>query len=45
MDKELNKGGTTYDHWVHSTLAFSVIINLVTAKLFLETSYWNIINM
>lgn len=45
MDKELNRGGTTYDHWVHSTVAFSVIINLVTAKLFLETSYWNIINM
>lgn len=40
-----NSTGTTYDHWVHSTLAFSIIINLVTYKLFLETSYWNIINM
>jgi len=41
----LNTTGTTYDHWVHSTIAFSVIINLVTYKLFLENSFWNIINM
>lgn len=33
--------GETYDHWLHSTLAFSVIINLVNLKMFLETVYWN----
>lgn len=45
MSDIMNSSGKTYDHWVHSTLAFSVIINLVTFKLFLETSYWNVINM
>jgi len=41
----LNTSGYTYDHWMHSTLAFSVIINLVTLKLFLEISYWNVITV
>lgn len=45
MDGQLNDKGVTYDLWVHSTLCFTVIINLVTYKLFLETSYWNFINM
>jgi hypothetical protein len=45
IDESLNKSGYNYDHWMHSTLAFSVIINLVTYKLFLETSYWNYINI
>jgi amino acid permease len=43
MDDKLKTKSYTYDHWIHSALAFSVIINLVTLKLFLEISYWNVI--
>lgn len=43
MDDKLNPKGLTYDHWMHSALAFSVIINVVTFKLFVEISYWNLV--
>ena len=40
-----NPVGRTYDHWMHSTLTFTVITHLVNYKLFLETSFWNLISM
>jgi hypothetical protein len=45
MDDKLNPTGRTYDHWMHSALAFSVIINLVTYKIFVEISYWNVVSV
>ena len=31
-------------HWVVSTLAFSVIVHTVTAKLFVESEYWHFVS-
>ena len=45
MAGSINNSGRAFDHWMHSTLSFSIIINLVTFKLFLETNYWNAINV
>ncbi len=45
MQGKINEGGKIYDHWSHTTIAFTIITNLVTFKLFLETHYWNTINM
>jgi len=33
------------DHWLRSTIAFSVIINIVTLKIFIDSMYWNKLNM
>ncbi len=45
LEGTLGAGGRTYDHWMHTTLSFTAIVHLVTFKLFLETNYWNVINM
>eukprot|EP00347_Sterkiella_histriomuscorum_P003801 403362887 len=34
--------GQTREHWFHSTITFTVIIHLVSYKLFVESSFWNI---
>ena len=35
----------TQEHWMISTLSFTVIVHVVTAKLFLESQFWNWINI
>jgi len=39
-----NVEGTRNDHWVASTISFSMIIHLVTYKLLLETRHFNLIS-
>ncbi len=45
LEESLTSHGRTYGHWMHTTLSFTAIIHLVTIKLFLETNYWNAINV
>lgn len=33
------------DHWTKSSLSFSIIINIVTLKIFIDSMYWNKLNM
>lgn len=35
--------GNLLDHWFKSTIVFSLIIHIVTYKIFMEISYWNIL--
>ncbi len=37
--------GQTKDHWWHSTISFTMVIHIVTYKLFIESNYWNYISM
>ena len=37
--------GKTFDHWYHSTIAFSLILHLVTYKLFVESSHWTLFSV
>lgn len=41
----LDKTGQCQDSWFHSSLSFSLVIHIVTYKLFLESTMWNIINV
>ena len=41
----LNENGQFPDHWTKSTTAFSIIINIVTYKIFVDAMYWNKLNM
>lgn len=33
--------GMTQSHWYTSCLAFTLIMHIITGKLFIETVYWN----
>jgi magnesium-transporting ATPase (P-type) len=33
--------GRTSEHWYSSTIAFTMIVHLVTMKLFIESIFWN----
>jgi len=33
------------EHWLKTTIVFSVIINIVTLKIFIDSMYWNKLNM
>ena len=33
--------GQTYEHWFSSTLSFTMIVHIVTIKLFIESIFWN----
>jgi hypothetical protein len=37
--------GLTPNHWLNSTIIFSLIINLVCLKLFVETNQWSVISV
>ena len=37
----IDSSGLTYNHWFTSCLAFTLLIHIVTFKLFIETVYWN----
>jgi len=37
--------GKTQDSWYHSTISFSLIIHIVSYKLLLESTMWNVINL
>lgn len=37
----IDSTGLTYQHWFTSCLAFSLLIHIVTFKLFVESVYWN----
>ncbi len=37
--------GKLLDHWYKTTILFSLIIHIVTYKIFLETTYWNYISL
>lgn len=39
------KDGKTHDHWLKSTILFSIIVHVVTYKIFIELRYWNLFNL
>lgn len=41
----LSEEGATNDHWFRSTLCFTVIVHVVTYKLYIELKYWNAMNL
>ena len=41
----LAKDGKTHDNWLKSTILFSVIVHVVTYKIYIELRYWNIFNL
>lgn len=45
FDNQINNTGTTYDTWLHSTISFTLILHIVTYKLFIESTMWNWINV
>lgn len=45
LEMIVDKEGFTSSHWLMSTITFSVCIHLATFKLFLESTFWNKINM
>jgi magnesium-transporting ATPase (P-type) len=40
-----NEDGRTFDHWYYSTVSFALILHLVTFKLFVDSSFWNILSL
>ena len=40
-----DSSGRTYEHWVVSTVSFSIILHVVTYKLFVDTYFWSRINI
>lgn len=48
MSAEMNpidSSGMTKEHWYYSTIAFTLIIHIVSYKLFLESNFWNIFSL
>ncbi len=41
----LGEAGMHPDHWTYSTVCFSILIHIVTFKIFIELLYWNYFNM
>lgn len=41
----INEDGYGNTHWLTSTIIFSLIINLVCFKLFIETNFWNPVSL
>lgn len=41
----INNEGLVAYHWYVSTLSFCLIIHVITIKLFLETMFWNVVNI
>ena len=41
----LSSDGKTHDNWFKSTVIFSIIVHVVTYKLFIELKYWNLFNL
>lgn len=37
--------GKTTEHWVNTTVSFSIILHVVTYKLFVDTYFWSKINL
>lgn len=37
--------GRTMDHWYYSTVSFALILHLVTFKLFVDSSFWNLLSL
>jgi hypothetical protein len=37
----VDPSGMTQEHWWVSSIAFTVIVNTIVLKLFLETNFWN----
>eukprot|EP00340_Litonotus_pictus_P008976 CAMPEP_0170518900 /NCGR_PEP_ID=MMETSP0209-20121228/4493_1 /TAXON_ID=665100 ORGANISM="Litonotus pictus, Strain P1" /NCGR_SAMPLE_ID=MMETSP0209 /ASSEMBLY_ACC=CAM_ASM_000301 /LENGTH=1203 /DNA_ID=CAMNT_0010804651 /DNA_START=222 /DNA_END=3830 /DNA_ORIENTATION=+ len=37
--------GKTHDNWLKSTVLFSIIVHVVTYKIFIELRYWNLFNL
>ena len=37
--------GLTSEHWLVSTVSFTMIIHIIVYKLFLETVFWNIVSV
>jgi len=40
-----SEDGRTFDHWYYSTISFALILHLVTFKLFVDSSFWNILSL
>jgi phospholipid-transporting ATPase len=45
FEKGIDSEGRDTGLWLSSTLSFTLIIHVVTYKLFLETGYWTVVNM
>lgn len=41
----VNETGNTQEHWFISTVAFTLIIQTIIYKLFIETVYWNTLSI
>lgn len=41
----LSEDGITQDNWFISTMCFSIVVHLVTYKIFVEIKYWNAFNL
>lgn len=39
--RTVNPDGRTPEHWYSSTIAFTIIVHLVTGKLFIESIFWS----
>ena len=45
IENFLGVDGKTHDNWFKSTVIFSIIVHVVTYKIYIELRYWNIFNM
>ena len=45
LEGTFDSDGRTMTHWVTSTVAFTVCLHLATYKLFLESTFLNVINL
>lgn len=41
----LDESGRYQDHWLMTSLSFSCIISVVTIRIFIDTLYWNVLNL
>ena len=45
LNNIINTNGDTLDHWIKSTVSFSMIIHVVTYKLLIITNFWHSLNV
>lgn len=41
----LGENGQEEDHWLRTTVAFTLLVQIVIYKLFLETVFWNTVSV
>lgn len=45
LEYYLDDDGLTHDNWLKSTILFSVIVHVVTYKIYIRLKYWNFVNL